>query len=116
MFTGLIQAIGTIKKNNFGVVVDGCNPFSPVNLGDSIAVDGVCLTVSELMNNSFTANISEETLMRTNLLEKAHKNGYVNLEPALRLSDRLGGHIVSGHIVGLGEVVAINNLKNCWNL
>ena len=58
MFTGLIQAIGTIKKNNFGVVVDGCRPFSPLKLGDSIAVDGVCLTVSELMNDSFTANIS----------------------------------------------------------
>ena len=116
MFTGLIQAIGTIKKNNFGVVVDGCRPFSPLKLGDSISVDGVCLTVSELMNDSFTANISEETLKRTNLAEKAQKNGYVNLEPALRLSDRLGGHIVSGHIDGLGKVVSIENLKNSWNL
>ena len=116
MFTGLIKAIGTIKKNNDGVVVDGCRPFSPLKLGDSISVDGVCLTVSELMNDSFTANISEETLQRTNLVEKAQKNGYVNLEPALRLSDRLGGHIVSGHIDGLGEVVSIENLKNSWNL
>ena len=116
MFTGLIQAIGTIKKNNFGVVVDGCRPFSPLKLGDSISVDGVCLTVSELMNDSFTANISEETLKKTNLAEKAKKNGFVNLEPALRLSDRLGGHIVSGHIDGLGEVVSIENLKNSWNL
>ena len=116
MFTGLIQAIGTIKKNNFGVVVDGCSPFTPLQLGDSISVDGVCLTVSELMNDSFIANISEETLKRTNLEEKAQKKGFVNLEPALRLSDRLGGHIVSGHIDGLGEVVSIENLKNSWNL
>ncbi len=116
MFTGLIQAIGTIKKNNFGVVIDGCKSFSPLKLGDSISVDGVCLTVSELLNDSFTADISEETLKRTNLAEKAQKNGYVNLEPALRLSDRLGGHIVSGHIDGLGEVVSIQNLKNSWNL
>ena len=116
MFTGLIQAIGTIQKNNKGVVVDGCKPFSPLKLGDSISVDGVCLTASELMNNSFFANVSEETLKRTNLAEKAQKNGYVNLEPALRLSDRLGGHIVSGHIDGLGEVVSIENLKNSWNL
>ena len=116
MFTGLIQAIGTIKKNNFGVVVDGCRPFSPLKLGDSISVDGVCLTVSELMNDSFTANISEETLKRTNLAEKSQKNGFVNLEPALRLSDRLGGHIVSGHIDGLGEVISIESLKNSWNL
>ena len=116
MFTGLTQAIGTIKRNNMGVVVDGCKPFSPVKLGDSISVDGVCLTVSELMNDSFLANISEETLKRTNLAEKAQKNGYVNLEPALRLSDRLGGHIVSGHIDGIGEVISIKDLKNSWNL
>ena len=116
MFTGLIQAIGTIKKHNYGVIVDGCKPFSPLKLGDSISVDGVCLTVSELMSDSFTANISEETLMRTNLAEKAQGNGYVNLEPALRFSDRLGGHIVSGHIDGLGRVVSIENPKNSWNL
>ena len=116
MFTGLIQAIGTIQKNNLGVVVNGCKPFSPIKLGDSISVDGVCLTVSELMNDSFFANISEETLQRTNLEEKAQKNSYVNLEPALRLTDRLGGHIVSGHIDGLGEVVSIESLKNSWNL
>ena len=116
MFTGLIQAIGTIQKNNLGVVVNGCKSFSPIKLGDSISVDGVCLTVSELINDSFFANISEETLKRTNLAEKAQKNGYVNLEPALRLSDRLGGHIVSGHIDGLGEIISIENLKNSWNL
>ncbi len=116
MFTGLIQSIGTIKKNHMGVVVDGCKPFSPLKLGDSISVDGVCLTASEIINDSFFANVSEETLKRTNLAEKAQKNGYVNLEPALRLSDRLGGHIVSGHIDGLGEVVSIENLKNSWNL
>jgi len=116
MFTGLIQAIGTIKKNNFGVVIDGCKTFYPLQLGDSICVDGVCLTASEVMDNSFIANISEETLKRTNLAEKSQKNGYVNLEPALRLSDRLGGHIVSGHIDGLGEIVAIENLMNSWNL
>ena len=116
MFTGLIQSIGTIKKNSTGVVVDGCKPFSPVKLGDSVSVDGVCLTVSELMKDSFLANISEETLKRTNLAEKAQKNAYVNLEPALRLSDRLGGHIVSGHIDGMGEVVSIENMKNSWIL
>ena len=116
MFTGLIQSIGTIKKNNMGVVVEGCKPFSPLKLGDSVSVDGVCLTVSELINDSFFANVSEETLKKTNLAEKAQKNGYVNLEPALRLSDRLGGHIVSGHIDGIGEVISIDNLKNSWNL
>ena len=116
MFTGLIQSIGTIKKNNLGVIVDGCKPFAPLKIGDSVSVDGVCLTVSELRNDSFLANISEETLKRTNLEDKAQKNGYVNLEPALRLSDRLGGHIVSGHIDGLGQINSIENLKNSWNV
>ena len=116
MFTGLIQSIGTIKKIHSGVVVDGCNSFSPIKLGDSVSVDGVCLTVSEIINDSFLANISEETLKRTNLADKAQKNGHVNLEPALRLSDRLGGHIVSGHIDGIGEVISIKDLKNSWNM
>ena len=116
MFTGLIQSIGTIKKIHAGVVVDGCKSFSPIKLGDSVCVDGVCLTVSEIINDSFLANISEETLKRTNLADKAQKNGHVNLEPALRLSDRLGGHIVSGHIDGIGEVISIKDLKNSWNL
>ena len=116
MFTGLVQSIGTITRNNMGVVVDGFNPFSPLKLGDSVSVDGVCLTVSELMNDAFLANISEETLKRTNLAEKAQRNGHVNLEPALRLSDRLGGHIVSGHIDGMGKVVLIEDLKKSWNL
>ena len=116
MFTGLIQSIGTIKKIHTGVVVDGCNSFSPIKLGDSVCVDGVCLTVSEIINDSFLANISEETLKRTNLADKAQKNGHVNLEPALRLSDRLGGHIVSGHIDGIGEVISIKDLKNSWNM
>jgi len=116
MFTGLIQSIGTIKKNNMGVIVEGCKPFSPLKLGDSVSVDGVCLTVSELMEDAFFADVSEETLRRTNLAEKAKKNGRVNLEPALRLTDRLGGHIVSGHIDGMGEVVLIEDLKKSWNL
>ena len=116
MFTGLTQSIGKIKKNNMGVVVEGCKPFAPIKLGDSVSVDGVCLTVADVMQYSFFANISEETLKRTNLAEKAQKNGYVNLEPALRLSDRLGGHIVSGHIDGMGKVVSIDNLQNSWNL
>ena len=116
MFTGLIQSIGKIKRNSFGIMVEGVEPFSPLKLGDSISVDGVCLTVAKILNNAFLADISEETLQRTNLGEKAVKNSYVNLEPALRLSDRLGGHIVSGHIDGVGEVVSIEKLKSSWNL
>ena len=111
MFTGLIQAIGTVHNSSRRLLVKGCFPFSPLELGESVAVDGVCLTVVDLVGDSFLADVSEETLSRTTLGDKADKNLFVNLEPALRLSDRLGGHLVSGHVDGIGEIKAIQKLK-----
>ena len=116
MFTGLIQSMGRVSRSSKGLFVEGCGPFSPLNLGDSIAVDGVCLTVAELISDGFLADVSEETLSRTTLGEKAERRDLVNLEPALRLSDRLGGHLVSGHIDGLGEVVALEKMLQSWKL
>ncbi len=116
MFTGLIQAVGKVDLQGNVLYVEGSDlPFS-INLGDSVAVDGVCLTVAGFRENGFLADVSEETLLRTTLGSKAKKNGMVNLEPALRLSDRLGGHLVSGHIDGLGEVVSLESLPNSWEL
>ena len=114
MFTGLIQAVGKICRQDKRLLIKGCKPFEPLSLGDSVSVDGVCLTVVEISPNSFFADVSEETLMRTTLGEKSQKNDFVNLEPALRLSDRLGGHLVSGHIDGLGEVISIDELQQSW--
>ena len=116
MFTGLIQAVGTIHLQGKGVLVEPPTSFFPLVLGESISVNGVCLTVSELRQKVFLADISEETLKKTSLGEKANEQGFVNLEKALRLSDRLGGHLVSGHVDGLGKVVSINSLSNSWNL
>ena len=116
MFTGLVQAVGRIERRGNGLVVTGCAPFAPLGLGDSIAVDGVCLTVAELVGDGFLANVSEETLHRSTLGRKAAAGGSVNLEPALRLSDRLGGHLVSGHVDNVGEVVAIEALSQSWHL
>tara|TARA_B100000700_G_C14981212_1_gene826503 strand:- start:888 stop:1547 length:660 start_codon:yes stop_codon:yes gene_type:complete len=116
MFTGLIQSVGKVSRQGNSFRVDGCEPFGPLRIGDSISVDGVCLTVSSFSHNGFLADVSEETLKRTTLGTKANINGFVNLEPALRLSDRLGGHLVSGHIDGLGEVLSIKELSNSWNL
>ncbi len=116
MFTGLIQAVGRVHQRGRTLVVEGCDSFSPLVLGESVAVDGVCLTVSTLTSKGFVADVSEETIKRTNLLLKAQNGRFVNLERALRLSDRLGGHLVSGHIDGLGEVVAIKELKNSWKI
>ncbi len=116
MFTGLIKGVGTIHLHGGGVLVEAPTSFFPLTLGESIAVDGVCLTVSAIRKNAFLADISEETLRRTSLGDKAYEKGFVNLEPALRLSDRLGGHLVSGHIDGLGKVDSIETLDNSWNL
>ena len=116
MFTGLVQAVGKIHLRGHGLLVEGCNAFSPLSVGDSISVDGVCLTAVELVANGFIADISEETINRSTLGEKAALGGFVNLEPALRLSDRLGGHLVSGHVDGVGSVLLIEDIKNSWNI
>ena len=116
MFTGLVQAVGHLQRRSSGLLIQGCAPFAPLSLGDSVAVDGVCLTVAELCGDGFRADVSEETLARTTLGAKADRGGAVNLEPALRLSDRLGGHLVSGHIDACGEVMAIETLPQSWQL
>ncbi len=116
MFTGLIKTIGTLRRRGEALVVEGCVPFPSLILGDSVSVDGVCLTVTGLVPDGFLADASEETLKRTTLGAKSKKGGFVNLEPALALSDRLGGHLVSGHVDGLGEVVALEALKNSWEI
>ena len=116
MFTGIIQATGKFKKENNIYSIHICDNLFDINIGDSIAVDGICLTVKEYFNKSFTVDISEETMEKTSLGGKYILNSIVNLEPALRISDRLGGHIVSGHIDGLGEVVDIEKLSTSWLL
>ena len=116
MFTGIIQATGKFKKENNSYLIQICDNLFDINIGDSIAVDGICLTVKQYFNKSFTVDISEETMKKTSLGEKYTLNSIVNLEPALRISDRLGGHIVSGHIDGLGEVVDIEKLSKSWLL
>jgi riboflavin synthase len=87
-----------------------------LSLGDSVAVDGVCLTVTHRSAQGFRADVSEETLARTTLAAKADRRGWVNLEPALRLADRLGGHLVSGHVDGQGTVVAVEQQPASWRL
>jgi riboflavin synthase len=110
MFTGLIQAVGEIRAiEPRGVdtrlrVGSGKLPMGEVQLGDSIAVNGVCLTAVEFDSDSFVADVSAETLAHTTL--GSFKPGRaVNLEMALLPTTRLGGHIVSGHVDGVGEIV-----------
>jgi riboflavin synthase len=113
MFTGIIQAVGRIaviekKGGEARLRIDiGTLDMSDVQLGDSIAVSGVCLTAIEHSANGFTADVSGETLMRTTL-GNLRTGNRVNLEKALTPSSRLGGHLVSGHVDGLGEVIEYN--------
>jgi riboflavin synthase len=112
MFTGIIQAVGRIARleprgGDVRLTVDTSGlDMADVALGDSIAVSGVCLTVIEFDTSSFAADVSNETLAHTTLGK--HKAGDpVNIEKALRLADRLGGHLVSGHVDGTGKVVSV---------
>ena len=116
MFTGIIQSIGKLKKEKDILIIEILEKSFDMQIGDSIAVDGICLTVKEISNNQFKVDVSEETLKKTTLGEKSNINQIVNLEPALRISDRLGGHIVSGHIDGLGKVENIEKLEKSWLL
>ena len=116
MFTGIVQAIGKLKKGTPLLIIEILDQPFDMQIGDSIAVDGICLTVKEISNNQFKVDVSEETLKKTTLGEKSNINQIVNLEPALRISDRLGGHIVSGHIDGLGKVENIEKLEKSWLL
>lgn len=111
MFTGIIQAVGSIAslENRGGDMRIGVNsgklPMEDVALGDSIAVSGVCLTVVEHTPGGFYADVSGETLSRT-VVGALGVNDAVNLEKALTLETRLGGHLVSGHVDGIGTVLA----------
>ena len=116
MFTGIIKATGKIKQGNDCLEIEILENIFQINVGDSIAVDGICLTAKNVSENKFTVDVSEETLKKTTLGEKLILNSIVNLEPALKLSDRLGGHIVSGHVDGLGEVKNIEKLEKSWLL
>ncbi len=102
MFTGIVQAVGRIVSAQPFEVDCGKLSMSGVGVGDSIAVQGVCLTVTALTPRGFRADVSAETLRVTTGLERA---GPVNLEKAVRAGDPLGGHLVAGHVDGVGEVL-----------
>ena len=102
MFTGIVQAVGRIVSVKPLVIDAGRLPLAGVKAGDSICVQGACLTVTRKLGRRLTFDVSQETLECTNGLDRP---GPVNLEKALRLADRLGGHLVSGHVDGVGHLV-----------
>lgn len=118
MFTGLIEDLGTLRDIRTGAdqarltVATGL-PMAELSLGESIAVNGVCLTVTSFGDGAFSADVSPETMSCTTL-GSLTRGAYVNLERALRLSDRLGGHLVTGHIDGQGRIVERRKDGNAW--
>mgnify|MGYP003297309042 CR=1 FL=1 len=120
MFTGIIEEIGKIKsftKDSNGATIDvECSlVLEDTKLGDSIAINGVCQTVVELTSHSFKARVSDETLKVTTF-ENFKSGELVNLERALTLNSRLGGHIVSGHVDCKGKFIKIEKLTDFYNL
>jgi riboflavin synthase len=123
MFTGIVAAVGSIKSvkpqeggADAGVRLNidaGGLPLADVALGDSISINGACMTVVEKTNNSFAVDVSRESLNRTAGLDQP---GEVNLEKALTLAERLGGHLVSGHVDGLGTVHSFEPVDESYKL
>ena len=118
MFTGLIEDLGTIRDLSTSaeqakLTVATSLPMQEIKLGESIAVNGVCLTVTDYGNGSFTADVSPETLRCTSL-GRLPGRSRVNLERAVRLSDRLGGHLVTGHVDGLARIAERRQSENAW--
>lgn len=112
MFTGIIEEVGSVQSIGGGVLsIKAAKVLEDVRLGDSIAVNGVCLTVTSFDSSGFQADVMPETIRRTSLAE-LKKGSPVNLERALTLNTRLGGHIVSGHIDGVGRIVSFREEKN----
>ncbi len=120
MFTGIIEAVGQIQSMQprggdvrLYVKTAGLD-LGDVKLGDSIAVNGVCLTAVELPGDGFWADVSQETIRRT-ALSRLKDGSRVNLEKALTPSSRLGGHLVSGHVDGVGKVLSLEEDARSWH-
>lgn len=115
MFTGIIEEVGKIKNiqggTNYKLTIAASKILEDIHLGDSIAVNGICLTAISWDNGSFTVDVMRETLERTSL-HKLRAGSFVNLERALAANGRFGGHIVSGHIDGTGEIINIRRDAN----
>lgn len=119
MFTGIIEEIGVVKEfsksgNSALVVVECKKILEGTNIGDSIAIDGICQTVTAIFPNSFSAQVSGETLGITTF-SKLGIGSKVNLERALTFNGRLGGHIVTGHVDGLGKIKLIEKNQSSGN-
>jgi len=121
MFTGLVQALGQVETAGpTQLKIQICEPdgglLEGLALGDSVAVDGVCLTVESQGNQGFIATVSPETVDRTCLGQRSKTRTPVNLEPSLRVGGKMGGHFVTGHVDGVGELQSVLMTAGAWEL
>ena len=122
MFTGLIQSLGTIQFQSSDRISITCDQHTAdliledLAIGDSVAVDGICLTVEEILTQGFLATASPETLSRTRLGQGKLEYNNVNLETSLRVGSKLGGHFVTGHIDGVGSLQTVEQTANSWEI
>ncbi|MEA2039353.1 MAG: riboflavin synthase [Thermodesulfobacteriota bacterium] len=120
MFTGIIEGVGKVKtilcgRDDMSLTIMPAFEMTDLRVGESISVDGVCLTVTEIFRGAFRADVSGETLSRSTL-NMLRQGNEVNLERALRLMDRLGGHLVSGHVDGVGKILKKEQQQRSWFL
>ena len=116
MFTGIIEEMGRLEQinnsgNSYSLKIACKKILSDIQLGDSIAVNGICLTITNFNETSFTADVMPVTIQKSNL-KNLRLNDLVNLERALRANSRFGGHIVSGHIDSTGNIINIQKIHN----
>ncbi|HAP79649.1 MAG TPA: riboflavin synthase [Ruminococcus sp.] len=115
MFTGIVEEKGTVKRISRGqnscIEIQADKIFSDIHIGDSIAVNGVCLTVTDFSGKIFTADVMNETFSRSSL-GSLRAGSHVNLERAMSANGRFGGHIVSGHIDGTGKIISTRKDDN----
>ncbi len=122
MFTGLIQALGTVKalggdRFEIQILPDGAKHIMvDLAIGDSVAVDGVCLTVEVILEQGFVATASPETLKRTILGEAVERAGRVNIETSLRVGSKIGGHFVTGHVDSIGSLDKSVQTAQAWEM
>ncbi len=118
MFTGLIEGIGKVTgitrtRGDMKLTIMPLFDMSDCGIGDSISVNGVCLTITGIKDRSISMDVSQETISRS-ILDQFKQGDEVNLERAMRLTDRLGGHLVSGHVDGVGRILKTEQNQRSW--
>ncbi|MEL6495344.1 MAG: riboflavin synthase [Cyanobacteria bacterium J06623_7] len=122
MFTGLVESLGSVEsygQDSFAISLVSPNYdviISDLAIGDSVAVDGVCLTVETIEDRGFIATASPETLAKTTLGDRDRAAKYVNLETSLRVGSKIGGHFVTGHIDGIGSLIEAVPTATSWSI